>query len=165
VAIYALKDEELRVLRPTMVSLARRNSCSPSGSPCAAPRGVKTVQPTPEAALAGFGTGEGALGEHLPADAGDQHVEQAVQAGAVALGFGADALPDDGGQDRQGLRNPERAVRAAGSVQEFPDAVLDMRRPVRHAEDALRVGLVLRKEQRHFPFAVEIPLRSREKIT
>ena len=38
------------------------------------------------------------------------------------------------------------------------DAVLDVRAAVGHAEDALRVGFVLREQQRHVAFAVEVAL-------
>jgi len=65
------------------------------------PGGVEAVQGQPafQAALHGLVAGE-ALGQELPADAGDQEVQQGMQARAVALGFTADALPDDRGQNR-----------------------------------------------------------------
>ena len=44
---------------------------------------------------------------------------------------------------------------------EVVDAVLDIRGAVRDAEDPLRVGLVLREEQRDVALAVEIALAER----
>lgn len=57
------------------------------------------VQPDLEAPLDGLGRGE-ADREHLPGDAADQDVEQAVEALAVGLGGPPVALPDDRGQKR-----------------------------------------------------------------
>jgi hypothetical protein len=57
------------------------------------------IQPTLEAALAGFVAGE-AAGQILPGNPGDQDIQQAVQAASVADRLAAVALPHHGWQDR-----------------------------------------------------------------
>jgi hypothetical protein len=65
------------------------------------PGGVEAIQgqPTPQAPLDSLVAGEAGR-QHFPADAGDQQVEQTVQAVAVVLGLTAVAFPDDGREDR-----------------------------------------------------------------
>src|SRR5262249_30472344 len=57
------------------------------------------LQPEAQALLDGVAAGE-TRGDVLPTDAGDQDVEQALQAGVVAAGLAAGAGVDDGRQDR-----------------------------------------------------------------
>src|SRR5262249_54766690 len=84
------------------------------------PGGAETVQrqPAPAAALDGAGGGE-ALGRPSPAEAGDQHLKQAVQAVAVAGRLAAVAASDHGGQ--QGLKQrPDILGEFAGEVGQLP---------------------------------------------